>query len=56
VPEICGPDLDRTEALRHEALEFIWAVSTGSRPFTDGEVVQLLEAATASMKGKRHAG
>jgi predicted dehydrogenase len=52
--DMWAPDLDRTEALRHEAVEFIRAVSTGNRPRTDGEVglhiVQLLEAATASMK------
>lgn len=48
------PHLDRTEALRTEALHFIHCIKNAERPITDGQsglrVVQILEAATRSMK------
>jgi len=51
--DMWAPQLDNTEALRIEALEFVRCVESGSRPLTDGEaglgVVRILEAATASI-------
>jgi predicted dehydrogenase len=48
------PNLDRTEALRTEALHFVDCIKNTKRPITDGQaglrVVQILEAATRSMK------
>jgi predicted dehydrogenase len=48
------PHLDRTEALRTEALHFIHCIKNAERPITDGQsglrIVQILEAATLSMK------
>jgi predicted dehydrogenase len=51
--DMWAPQLDTTEALRREALEFVRCVETGERPTTDGEaalrVVRMLEAAARSM-------
>jgi predicted dehydrogenase len=51
--DMWAPQLDNTEALRVEALEFIRCVESGTRPLTDGEaglrVVRILEAATTSL-------
>lgn len=51
--DIWIPQLDRTEALRTEALHFIHCIQVNESPITDGEaglrVVRILEAATQSM-------
>lgn len=51
--DMWAPQLDMTEALRIEALNFIECIEKSKRPVTDGEaglrVVQVLEAATRSM-------
>ena len=52
--DMWAPNLDRTEALRLEAMEFMRCITTGEKSLTSGEVglhvVELLEAATTSMK------
>jgi predicted dehydrogenase len=59
IGDMWAPHLDRTEALRTEALHFLNCVEHGERPITDGavglRVVQILEAATRSMaeQGRR---
>jgi len=54
--DMWAPQLQRTEALRTEALHFIRCIEEGERPITDGEaglrVVRILEAATQSMRGQ----
>lgn len=49
-----APHLDSREALSLEAAEFVRAISTGTRPLTDGHsglrIVKMLEAASLSMK------
>jgi len=50
--DMWAPQLDRTEALRTEALHFLDCIQSGKRPLTDGRVglrvVKILEAATLS--------
>ena len=52
--DMLAPNLDGAEALKVEAAHFVDCVSHGRQPLTDGaaglRVVQILEAATASMK------
>jgi predicted dehydrogenase len=52
--DMSAPQLDITEALRSEALEFIRCVQEGEKPITDGaaglRVVRVLEAATRSLE------
>lgn len=54
--DMWAPQLDLTEALRTEALNFIRCIETGERVLADGEsgfrVVRLLEAATESMANR----
>ena len=51
--DMWAPQLDRTEALRTEALHFIRCVEQGETPITDGHagarVVRILEAASQSL-------
>ena len=51
--DMWAPKLERTEALREEALHFIDCINEGQTPITDGEaglrVVRILEAANQSM-------
>lgn len=51
-----APRLDGTEALRVEGLHFVDCIENKKRPITDGHlgvrVVELIEAATSSMRGK----
>ncbi|NOX62402.1 MAG: Gfo/Idh/MocA family oxidoreductase [Chloroflexi bacterium] len=51
--DMWAPQLDRTEALRTEALHFIECVNTGQTPLTNGfvgaRVVRILEAASQSL-------
>jgi predicted dehydrogenase len=51
--DMWAPQLDRTEALRVEALHFLECIQTGRWPLTDGRIglriVKILEAATLSM-------
>lgn len=53
VGDMWAPQLDRTEALRVEALEFVACIEQNRVPLTDGEsglrVVKILEAATQSL-------
>ena len=54
--DMWAPQLELTEALRTEALHFIYCVEHGQRPITKGaaglRVVRILEAATQSMAEK----
>jgi predicted dehydrogenase len=51
-----APKLESTEALRVEGEHFIDCIETGATPITNGRsglsVVELIEAATSSMRGK----
>ena len=54
--DMYAPQLQQTEALRHELSYFVDCVQNGSKPFNDGQaglrVVRMLEAASESMKRK----
>jgi predicted dehydrogenase len=54
--DMWAPKLDGTEALRVEGEHFVKCVESGQTPATDGRlglrVVELIEAATSSMRGK----
>jgi predicted dehydrogenase len=54
--DMWAPQLVATEALLVEADHFVDCIDTGAKPETDGElglrVVQLIEAATSSMRGR----
>jgi predicted dehydrogenase len=54
--DMYSPQLEQTEALRHELSYFVDCVQNGSKPFNDGQaglrVVRMLEAASDSMKRK----
>ena len=54
--DMWAPKLDTTEALRVEGEHFVKCVESGATPLTDGRlglrVVELIEAATSSMRGK----
>ncbi len=54
--DMWAPYLDRTEALRHEALHFVDCVTRHETPLTDGEaglrVVRILEAANTSLASR----
>jgi predicted dehydrogenase len=54
--DMWAPKLDTAEALRIEAEHFAKCVETGQTPITDGSlglrIVELIEAATSSMRGK----
>jgi len=54
--DMWAPKLDGTEALRLEAEQFVDCIEHGKVPETDGRlglrVVELIEAATSSMRGK----
>jgi predicted dehydrogenase len=54
--DMLAPKLDGSEALRVEGEHFAKCIETGATPITDGllglRVVQLIEAATSSMRGK----
>ena len=54
--DMWAPKLDLTEALRVEGEHFVKCIESGERPITDGQlglrVVELIEAATSSMRGK----
>jgi predicted dehydrogenase len=54
--DMWAPKLDTTEALRVEGEHFVKCMETGETPITDGRlglrVVELLEAATSSMRGR----
>ena len=54
--DMWAPKLDTTEALRAEGEHFINCVETGEPPITDARlglrVVELIEAATSSMRGR----
>jgi predicted dehydrogenase len=54
--DMWAPKLDGTEALRIACEHFIECIEKGQRPQTDGElglrVVELIEAATSSMRGR----
>jgi predicted dehydrogenase len=54
--DMYSPQLEQTEALRHELSYFVDCVQNGSKPFNDGQaglrVVRMLEAASESMKRK----
>jgi predicted dehydrogenase len=51
--DMWSPQIDMTEALRTEALEFLDCIDKNKRPITDGEagwrVVRLLEAGSQSL-------
>ena len=51
--DMWAPQLDRTEALKVEAMHFLDCINTGKQPLTDGyaglRVVKILEAATLSV-------
>jgi predicted dehydrogenase len=54
--DMWAPKLDTAEALRVEAAHFVKCLETGDTPITNGRlgvrVVELVEAATSSMRGK----
>ena len=54
--DMLAPKLDSTEALRRAGQHFVDCVASGKAPETDGHlglrVVELIEAATSSMRGK----
>lgn len=54
--DMWAPKLDGSEALRRGAQHFVECIETGKTPETDGvlglRVVELIEAATSSMRGK----
>jgi predicted dehydrogenase len=54
--DMWAPQLDMTEALRVAGEHFVKCVESGGRPITDGQlglrVVELIEAATSSMRGR----
>ena len=54
--DMWAPKLQTTEALLFEAKHFVKCIESGETPITDGQrglrVVELIEAATSSMRGK----
>jgi predicted dehydrogenase len=54
--DVWAPQLDMTEALRVAGEHFVKCVASGQAPITDGHagmrVVELIEAATSSMRGR----
>jgi predicted dehydrogenase len=54
--DMWAPKIDQCEALRSELSYFVNCITSGERPFNDGEaglrVVKMLEAAETSLKGK----
>ena len=54
--DMLAPKLDTSEALRVEGEHFVGCIDSGGTPITDGQlglrVVELIEAATSSMRGK----
>jgi predicted dehydrogenase len=54
--DMWAPKVDATEALRVESEHFVDCIEHGKRPQTDGRVglrvVELIEAATSSMRGR----
>jgi predicted dehydrogenase len=54
--DMLAPKLDGSEALRVEGGHFVKCIESGETPITDGQlglrVVELIEAATSSMRGK----
>jgi predicted dehydrogenase len=56
IGDMWAPKLDNTEALRVEGEHFVSCITAGKPPRTDGRsgqrVVELIEAATSSMRGK----
>jgi len=54
--DVWAPQLDMTEALRVDGEHFVKCVESGQAPITDGHagmrVVELIEAATSSMRGR----
>jgi predicted dehydrogenase len=54
--DMWAPKLEGTEALTVEAEHFLDCIETGKTPLTDGRsglrVVELIEAATSSMRGR----
>jgi predicted dehydrogenase len=54
--DMWAPKLEGTEALSMEAAHFVDCIEHGKAPETDGQlglrVVELIEAATSSMRGK----
>lgn len=54
--DMWAPKLDGSEALRVEGEHFVDCIKNGKRPLTDGSlglrVVELIEAATSSMRGR----
>ena len=54
--DMWAPQVEQVEALRQELAYFVDCVSSGREPFNDGcaglRVVQMLEAASESLKGK----
>ena len=54
--DMWAPQLDMTEALRVEGEHFLRCIESGETPITDGHlglrVVELIEAATSSMRGR----
>jgi predicted dehydrogenase len=54
--DMLAPKLDGSEALRVEGSHFVKCIESGETPITDGQlglrVVELIEAATSSMRGK----
>jgi len=54
--DMWAPQVEQVEALRQELAYFVDCVSSGRQPFNDGcaglRVVQMLEAASESLKGK----
>lgn len=54
--DMWAPKLDTTEALRVGSKHFVECIETGAMPVTDGRlglrVVEVIEAATASMRGR----
>jgi len=54
--DMWAPKLDGTEALSVEGEHFLKCIESGSKPITDGRlglrVVELIEAATSSMRGR----
>lgn len=57
--DMWAPKLDTTEALRVEGEHFVKCIESGAKPLTDGQfglrVVELIEAATSSMRGRGEA-
>jgi len=57
--DMWAPKVDTTEALRIEGEHFVKCIAGGTRPITNGQfglrVVELIEAATSSMRGRGEA-